>query len=105
MAGEKRNTDEFPEHLWIGRNVQTRRAQLGLTQHELAKLVKTSQPYLGHLEGARVNATVEVLARIAKALQTDAATLLMTEAEAAVRFGKQTPNVHLAQQQLVAMGE
>jgi transcriptional regulator with XRE-family HTH domain len=89
MAGSERNTAEFPIHLWIGKNVAKRRGQLGLTQVQLADLVPTSQAYLAHLENARVNATVEVLWKLAKALQTDVATLVSTEIEAAERFEKQ----------------
>lgn len=92
MAATERNTVEYPIHVWIGNNVAKRRTQLGLTQVQLAALVPTGQAYLAHLESARVNCTVEVLWRVARALQTDVATLVSPEAEAARRFERQKPS-------------
>lgn len=87
MGASTRNTVEFPIHLWIAANVSARRTQLGLTQREVAERIPTSQAYYAHLEAGRVNATVEVLWKLAKALETEPAALIETPDVAVERFG------------------
>lgn len=89
MGSSTRNTAEYPIHLWIGANLTTRRLELGLTQKEVAERSTTTQAYVAHLEAGRVNATVEVLWKLAKALETDVASLVDTEENAAKRFQAQ----------------
>lgn len=89
MGASTRNTDEYPIHLWIAANVAARRTELGLTQKEVAERMTTGQAYFAHLEAGRVNATVEVLWKLAKALDTDPSTLVDTPENAAKRFKTQ----------------
>lgn len=86
MGATTRNTVEYPIHLWIAENVSNRRKELGMTQQELADKIPTARPYVAHLEAGRVNATVEVLWRVARALQTEPAALIETPEKAALRF-------------------
>ena len=48
-----------------------KRLEKGLTQHELARKVGTKQSAISRLESGRYNPTVEVLRKIAKALNAD----------------------------------
>ncbi|MDP3615007.1 MAG: helix-turn-helix transcriptional regulator [Rubrivivax sp.] len=86
MGATTRNTVEYPIHLWIAENVTNRRQALGMTQQELADKIPTSRPYVAHLEAGRVNATVEILWRVARALATEPAALIEKPEKANVRF-------------------
>lgn len=48
-----------------------KRLENGLTQHELARKVGTKQSAISRLESGRYNPTVEVLRKIARALNAD----------------------------------
>lgn len=54
----------------IGKNIRTRRHQLGLTLSEVASSSGLSISYIGNLEKGRGNPTVGVLLVISKALRT-----------------------------------
>jgi transcriptional regulator with XRE-family HTH domain len=52
----------------FGMNVRLQRTRLQLTQEELAERVGTDQSYLSQVERARALATIDLIARLAKAL-------------------------------------
>jgi transcriptional regulator with XRE-family HTH domain len=52
----------------IGQNVRNRRQQLGLLQSELAKKSQTNQAQISRVESDKNNISVDLLIRIAKAL-------------------------------------
>ena len=58
------------DHLYkiLGENIRTERTRVGLTQEELAEKADLSRNYIGNVERAEYNITVETLAQIAKAL-------------------------------------
>jgi transcriptional regulator with XRE-family HTH domain len=61
----------------IGNTIRTRRLQLGLTQVQVASKSQTQQSYLSKIEaGEMANVGLEILGRIATALNVDLATLL-----------------------------
>jgi transcriptional regulator with XRE-family HTH domain len=55
----------------LGQVISDRRRQLGLTQQELARRIKTSTPYVGHLESGERTPSDKVLRRLAQALGLD----------------------------------
>ncbi|MFD1191578.1 helix-turn-helix domain-containing protein [Phenylobacterium conjunctum] len=55
----------------VGRNLQARRRELGLSQEELAHRAEVHQTYLSGVERGRRNPSVVVLQRIAVALSCD----------------------------------
>jgi transcriptional regulator with XRE-family HTH domain len=55
----------------VGLNVQRLRRDKGLSQEELAARAEVHQTYLSGVERGKRNASVLVLARIAKALSVD----------------------------------
>ncbi len=55
----------------FGQVIRDRRRQLGLTQHEVARRIKTSTPYVGHLESGKRNPPDKVLRRLALVLGLD----------------------------------
>lgn len=53
----------------LGQSIKRLRENRGMTQLELAKKARVSQPYLSQLEAAgKANPSVDLVARIAKAL-------------------------------------
>jgi transcriptional regulator with XRE-family HTH domain len=60
----------------FGNRVRERRLALGLTQQELADRAGLHRSYIGQIELGRRNVTLKSAAKIAKALQTDIASLL-----------------------------
>ena len=55
----------------IGIRIQKQRKEKGLSQEQLAELIGISLSFMGHIErGTRIS-SVETLARISKALETD----------------------------------
>lgn len=54
----------------LGKKVQKRRKQLGLTQENLADKVKVSRAYMGYIEQGRNAPSLEVLEKIARVLKT-----------------------------------
>lgn len=53
----------------LGRKIQKRRHEVGLTQEELADKVGISRAYMGYIEQGRNTASVEVLSKIARILK------------------------------------
>ena len=60
MAKSKKRT--------LGQVIRDRRRQLDLTQQEVARRIKTSTPYVGHLEAGKRRPSNAVLARLADIL-------------------------------------
>ncbi|HZP45168.1 MAG TPA: helix-turn-helix transcriptional regulator [Candidatus Binataceae bacterium] len=52
----------------FGQVVRERRRKLDLTQQEVARRIKTSTPYVGHLEAGKRRPSVKVIARLAEVL-------------------------------------
>lgn len=55
----------------FGQIIRERRRQLDLTQQEVARQIKTSTPYVGHLESGKRHPSDKVLSRVAEALGLD----------------------------------
>lgn len=53
----------------LGENIRAARLNAGLSQEELAEKADLSRNYIGNVERAEYQVTVETLARIAKALK------------------------------------
>ena len=60
----------------FGKRVRERRLALGLTQQELADRAGLHRSYIGEIELGRRNVTLKSVAKIAKVLQVDVASLL-----------------------------
>jgi transcriptional regulator with XRE-family HTH domain len=50
----------------FGRVIRDRRRQLDMTQHEVALRIKTSTPYVGHLEAGKRHPSERALSRLAE---------------------------------------
>ena len=55
----------------FGQVIRDRRRQLDLTQQQIASRIKTSTPYVGHLEASKRHPSDKVLGRLATALGLD----------------------------------
>jgi len=55
----------------FGQVIRERRRQLDLTQEEVARRIKTSTPYVGHLESGKRHPSDKVLTRLADVLLLD----------------------------------
>jgi len=55
----------------FGQVIRERRRQLDLTQEEVAHRIKTSTPYVGHLESAKRHPSDKILTRLAEVLGLD----------------------------------
>jgi transcriptional regulator with XRE-family HTH domain len=55
----------------FGQVVRDRRRQLDLTQQEVARLIRTSTPYVGHLESGKRHPSDKILSRLAEVLSLD----------------------------------
>jgi transcriptional regulator with XRE-family HTH domain len=55
----------------FGQVIRERRRQLDLTQQEVAQRIKTSTPYVGHLESGKRHPSEKILARLAEVLGLD----------------------------------
>ena len=55
----------------FGQVIRERRRQLDLTQEEVARRVKTSTPYVGHLESGKRHPSDKILTRLAEVLGLD----------------------------------
>jgi transcriptional regulator with XRE-family HTH domain len=55
----------------FGQVIRDRRRQLDLTQQEIARRIKTSTPYVGHLESSKRHPSDKVLVRLAEVLGLD----------------------------------
>jgi Predicted transcriptional regulator with C-terminal CBS domains len=61
----------------VGRNVRRLRMAVGITQEQLAFAAQIDLTYVGGIERGKRNPSVIVLARIAAALETEPASLLL----------------------------
>lgn len=52
----------------LGQTIRDRRIKAGLSQEQLAEKANLARNYIGNIERAEYKVTVEVLARVAKAL-------------------------------------
>ncbi len=52
----------------FGQVIRERRRQLDMTQQEVARRIKTSTPYIGHLEGGKRHPSERVVSRLAEVL-------------------------------------
>ena len=55
----------------FGQVIRDRRRQMDLTQQEVARRIKTSTPYVGHLESSKRHPSDKVLSRLAEVLGLD----------------------------------
>jgi len=55
----------------FGQVIRERRRQLDLTQEEVAHRIKTSTPYVGHLESSKRHPSDKILTRLAEVLGLD----------------------------------
>lgn len=69
MAKEKRRN--------FGEVIRDRRRQLDLTQREIARRIRTSTPYVGHLESGKRYPSDQVLSRLAEVLGLDRGELFL----------------------------
>ena len=60
----------------LGSNVKRLRLELGLSQEEFAHRAELHPTYVSGIEGGRRNPTIQVVERIAKALNVEPARLL-----------------------------
>ena len=61
---------------WFCRNVRTRRLHLGMTQVEFAEMLDVSQPGVSDIENDRYSVGLDMVDRIAVALETTSEALL-----------------------------
>lgn len=61
----------------LGQVIRERRRQLNLTQQGVARRIKTSTPYIGHLEADKRRPSVLVISRLAEVLGLDRRDLFM----------------------------
>jgi DNA-binding XRE family transcriptional regulator len=55
----------------FGQVIRERRRQLDMTQQEVARRIKTSTPYVGHLEAGKRHPSDRILSRLAEVLGLD----------------------------------
>src|SRR5271168_4092304 len=55
----------------FGHIIRERRRQLDLTQEEVARRIRTSTPYVGHLESSKRHPSDKILTRLAEVLGLD----------------------------------
>ena len=61
----------------FGRVIRERRRRLDLTQEEVARRIKTSVPYIGHLEAGKRHPSRQVVVKLSAALGFDAGDLFL----------------------------
>ncbi|MFZ0888968.1 MAG: helix-turn-helix transcriptional regulator [Candidatus Binataceae bacterium] len=61
----------------FGQVIRERRRQLDLTQEDVARRIKTSTPYVGHLESGKRHPSDRVLSRLAEVLLLDTRDLFL----------------------------
>jgi transcriptional regulator with XRE-family HTH domain len=59
------------DKITLGQMIRDRRRQLELTQDELARRIRTSTPYIGHIESGKRHPSDEILTRMADVLGYD----------------------------------
>jgi transcriptional regulator with XRE-family HTH domain len=60
----------------LRRNIKARRKELGLTQAQLAKKLKVSQPFIAQIESGDASLSIATLADMAEKLATSPSALL-----------------------------
>ena len=82
----------------FGQVIRDRRRQLDLTQQEVARRIKTSTPYVGHLESSKRHPSDTVLGRLATVLGLDRRELFLLANPQAVELLRpsETKNKRLA---------
>jgi len=60
-----------PKEPSFGEVIRTRRRELDLTQDEVASRIKTSTPYVGHLESSKRHPSNKIVTRLAEVLGFD----------------------------------
>ena len=63
----------------FGDNVRRRRKELGLSQEELADRAQVHRTFIGHVERAETNVSIDNIDRISAALEIPASELLKNE--------------------------
>lgn len=63
----------------FGQKVKSRREELGYTQEELAKKIRTTQPYISRLERGHFNPSMNMIVKISTALFISVDYLLLDE--------------------------
>jgi transcriptional regulator with XRE-family HTH domain len=66
--------------------IRDRRRRLGLTQQDVARRIKTSTPYVGHLESGKRTPSDKVLRRLAQFLVLDRRELIILVYPSAVEL-------------------
>lgn len=61
----------------VGANIRYYRRLRSITQESLAEMVDVSSPYIGYLERGQKSPSLDLLGRIAKALEVEPASLFM----------------------------
>src|SRR5262252_9515833 len=69
--GENRRTMPKGKDRSFGQVLRERRRQLDLTQEEVARRIKTSTPYIGHLESSKRHPSDKIVTRLAEVLGLD----------------------------------
>jgi transcriptional regulator with XRE-family HTH domain len=80
----------------FGQVIRERRRQLDLTQEEVARRIKTSTPYVGHLESAKRHPSDKIVTRLAEVLGLDRRDLFFLanpRAQALLNPEPQTPAI------------
>jgi len=67
---------ETPRQRLLGDRVRQRRAELNMSQENLAHRSGLNRSYIGSLEAGQRNPSLETICRLAKALKVDAADLV-----------------------------
>ena len=74
----------------FGQVLRDRRRQLDLTQEEVARRIKTSTPYIGHLESAKRHPSDKIVTRLAEVLGLDRRELFfLANPRAIAAFGRE----------------
>src|SRR5260370_27695709 len=78
----------------LGQVIRERRRQLDLTQQEVAQRIRTSTPYVGHLEFGKRHLSHKVLSRLAEVLGLERRDLFFLANPGAVELlkSKETPS-------------
>jgi len=72
-----RNTNPLSARSTLAKNVKKMRGELGLSQESLADLVGIHRTYIGSIERAERNISIDNIERIAKALNVSISILMM----------------------------
>ncbi len=78
-------------HARFCRNVKARRLELGLTQSELAKKLKVTQPVIAQMESGRFVPTLDTVAQIGKVLKMSDPQELLAQELPAMSFDPKGP--------------